>query len=189
MKLIVGLGNPGKKYKNTRHNVGHMIIDQCAKQYQVSMKLDTRFDGEISQIMLHDEKALLLKPTTYMNLSGQSILKTIQYYNIAIEDILVFVDDVNLDTGRLRLREFGGHGGHNGLRNIVGLLHSNQFKRVRIGVDNNTSMPLDKYVLDTFNKEETIIIDLAISKCLNIIDDYMKQVPFSDIMNEYKIQK
>ncbi len=188
MKLIVGLGNPGKKYEKTRHNVGYMVIDQFVKKQGLTMKLDKRFDGELCQVNLHEEKAILLKPTTYMNLSGQSILKTIQYYRIDLDDILVFVDDVNIDIGRLRLRAFGGHGGHNGLRNIVALLQSNHFKRVRIGIDHNTNVPLDKYVLDTFNKNEKITIDSAIEKCLNIIDDYMKNELFSDIMTTYNTQ-
>ncbi len=188
MKLIVGLGNPGKKYAHTRHNVGYMVIDAYLHKINEKAKLDMRFEAEICQTMIQQEKVILLKPTTYMNLSGQAILKTITYFDIKPTDILVFVDDVNLDTGRLRLREFGGHGGHNGLRHINDILHTNQYKRVRIGVDNNTAMPLEHYVLSTFTKDESITIDLAVSTCLNIIDDYINNKPFTDIMTTYNTQ-
>ncbi len=188
MKLIVGLGNPGKKYNKTRHNVGFMVVDQYLKQHNVASKIDMRFESEIAQTVIKGEKVILIKPTTYMNLSGQAVLKVVQYFDIELADILVFVDDINLDTGRLRLRQFGGHGGHNGLKNINQLLKSNRYKRVRIGVDNNDAMPLDKYVLGAFNKEEAITIDISIAHCLNIIDDFVNGKPYSDIMTTYNTQ-
>lgn len=188
MKLIVGLGNPGKKYEKTRHNVGYMVIDGYLKQIGETAKLDMRFEAEICQTMVHQEKVIFLKPTTYMNLSGQSILKAVSYFNIDIKDVLVFVDDVNLETGRLRIRPFGGHGGHNGLRNIDAILQSNKFKRVRIGVGNDPSMPLDRYVLGSFSKDELITIDLTVLQCLKLVDDFINNKPFSDIMTTYNTQ-
>ncbi len=188
MKLVVGLGNPGKKYDNTRHNVGFMVIDAYLKHLNEKPKLDMRFEADICQTTIQGEKVIFLKPVTYMNLSGQAILKAVQYFDIDLDDVLVFVDDVNLETGRLRLRQFGGHGGHNGLRSIVGLFKTNQFKRVRIGVDNNTSMPLEHYVLGTFTKNEAISIDLAVLTCVNIIDDFINNKPFTDIMTTYNTQ-
>lgn len=188
MKLIVGLGNPGKKYDKTRHNVGFMVIDSYLERSGEKLKLDMKFDAEICQTLVHNEKVIFLKPTTYMNLSGQAVFKIMQYFDIAIEDVLVFVDDVNLDIGKLRLRPFGGHGGHNGLRNINSHLKTNQYKRVRIGVGNDTTLPLEHHVLGTFNKEEAITIELAVINCLKIIDEYVNKKPFSDIMTTYNTQ-
>ena len=188
MKLIVGLGNPGKQYEKTRHNVGFMVIDAYLKQIGETAKLDMRFESEICQTMIAQEKVIFLKPMTYMNLSGQAMHKAIEYFNIDLHDVLVFVDDVNLGTGKLRLRQFGGHGGHNGLRNIDGVLKSNRFKRVRIGVDNDTSMPLDRYVLGQFSKDDMITIDIAVTNCLKIIDDFIQKKPFADIMTTYNTQ-
>ena len=188
MKLIVGLGNPGSKYHQTRHNVGYMILDEFAKKYHASFKLDTKFNGEITTFNKGSEKYILLKPTTYMNLSGESITKVMKYYGIDLDDILVFVDDINLDVGRLRLRALGGHGGHNGLRNIIGLCHSDAFKRVRIGVGLNTKLPLDHYVLSQFSKDDMITISIAIDKSIEIIEQFIDGVSFTDIMTTFNTQ-
>lgn len=188
MKLIVGLGNPGKKYQNTRHNVGFMVIDAYLKYLGESSKVDMKFEADICQTMINQEKVILLKPMTYMNLSGQAILKTIEYFDIDLNDVLIFVDDVNLSIGKLRLRPFGGHGGHNGLKNINALLHSNQYKRVRIGIDHNGAIPLEQYVLGTFNKSERKLIEQTVIDSLNIIDAFVQEKSFSDIMTTYNTQ-
>lgn len=188
MKLIVGLGNPGKQYEKTRHNVGYMVIDTYLKQMGEKPKLDMRFESEIHQALIHQEKVIFLKPVTYMNLSGQAIQKVISYFDIDLKDVLVFVDDVNLETGRLRLRLFGGHGGHNGLRNINDVLGTNRFKRVRIGVDNNPSIPLDRYVLGQLSKDDVIAVDIAVTRCLDMINDFISGKPFTDMMTTYNTQ-
>ena len=107
------------------------------------------------------------------------------YYDIPVEDLLVIVDDVNLETGKLRLRETGGHGGHNGLRNIIGLLHTEAFKRIRIGVDNNTNMPLDQYVLGQFSQDQLIVLSKAIMQSKEIVEQFVAGVPYKDIMTKY----
>ncbi|AUD64177.1 aminoacyl-tRNA hydrolase [Tenericutes bacterium MZ-XQ] len=188
MKLIVGLGNPGSKYHNTRHNVGYMILDEFAKKHHLSFKLDTKFNGEITTLNKGSEKIIYLKPTTYMNLSGEAIIKVMKYYDIDLDDVLVFVDDINLDVGRLRLRALGGHGGHNGLRNIIGLCHSDEFKRVRVGVGLNSKLPLDHYVLSQFSKEDMITISIAIDKSIQIIEQFIDGVSFIDIMTTFNTQ-
>ena len=124
MKIIIGLGNPGSKYHQTRHNIGFMVVDQYAKQENLKFKYESKFNAEVSTTSIDQEKVILVKPSTYMNLSGEAVLKIMKYYDVDIEDILVIVDDINLETGKLRLRLLGGHGGHNGLKNIIGLLHS-----------------------------------------------------------------
>lgn len=188
MKLIIGLGNPGSKYHQTRHNVGFMVVDEFLNKYQGKMKYDTKFNAEITQMLIHGDKVFLMKPSTYMNLSGEAILKFVKYYDINLDQILVFVDDINLPSGKLRLRETGGHGGHNGLRNMIGLLKTEDFKRVRIGIDNQPSMPLDSYVLGKFTEDELALINRSISISVKIIDDFIKDMPYKDIMTKYNTQ-
>lgn len=188
MKLVVGLGNPGLKYKKTRHNIGFIVIDEYLKKTDEQAKFDAKFNAEVASINLGSEKVLFVKPSTFMNLSGESISKLMKYFDIDIKDLLVIVDDVNLETGKLRLRELGGHGGHNGLRNIIGLLHTEDFKRIRIGVDNDTRLPLDQYVLGQFNEDEIIKLQKTVKDSLEIIDLFIKEVSFKDIMTKYNTQ-
>lgn len=188
MKLVIGLGNPGSKYQKTRHNIGFMVIDDFLTKHQGSMKYDSKFNAETTQMMMNGDKVFFMKPSTYMNLSGEAILKFVKYYNVEINDILVFVDDINLPTGKLRLRETGGHGGHNGLRNMIGLLKTEDFKRVRIGIDNNPSMPLDSYVLGQFREDELAMLGRSIDLSTKIIEDYITNMPYKDIMTKYNTQ-
>jgi PTH1 family peptidyl-tRNA hydrolase len=188
MKVIVGLGNPGQKYQKTRHNIGFMVIDQYLDRLKEKAKLDVKFNAEVALINQLGQKIMFVKPSTYMNLSGEAISKIMKYYDVDIEDLLIFVDDVNLPTSKLRLRETGGHGGHNGLRNIIGLLHDEAFKRVRIGIDNNVSMALDQYVLGQFSEDEMITLQKAIKLSMDIIDDFIQNKPFKDIMTKYNTQ-
>ncbi|PKK96828.1 MAG: aminoacyl-tRNA hydrolase [Tenericutes bacterium HGW-Tenericutes-3] len=188
MKLVVGLGNPGSKYQKTRHNVGFMVIDEILRVIGGQAKFDSKFNAEVLTTQLNGEKVILVKPSTFMNLSGEAISKLMKYYDVDIKDILVIVDDVNLDTGKLRLRELGGHGGHNGLRNIIGLLKDDGFKRVRIGVGNNTNIPLDQYVLGQFTQDQLIVLQKAIKFSTEICEQFIENVPFSDIMTKYNTQ-
>lgn len=188
MKLIVGLGNPGAKYHKTRHNIGFMVIDEALRQLGETAKFDAKFNAEVALINVMGNKYILAKPSTYMNLSGEAVTKLMKYYDIPIEDILVIVDDINLDTGRLRLRETGGHGGHNGLRNIIGLTHREDFKRIRIGIDNNPIMPLDQYVLGQFKTEELHMLQKTIMEAVDAIQLFVKDIAFKDIMTKYNTQ-
>lgn len=188
-KLVVGLGNPGKKYDKTRHNAGFIVLNQYIKQHNITMQTKDKFLGDVGVFGVQDNKTIFLKPNTYMNLSGQSILKVIQYYDIEIKDILVFVDDIYLDVGTLRLREKGGHGGQNGLKNIIAHLQTQDFKRVRFGIGENKNMPLDAYVLSNFSKkEEPIVLDTVIA-CIDIIDRFIQEEPFVDIMTRHNTKK
>lgn len=188
MKLIFGLGNPGKKYERTRHNVGFMVLDEFAKKNKLKFKFDPMFNAELTTIHHQGEKITLVKPSTYMNLSGQAVLRLCQYFNVDLNDILIFVDDVHLENGQIRLRELGGHGGHNGLRNIIGILKSEQFKRVRIGVGNDHSIHLDQHVLGKFTKDEKIDIDIAVIKAVEIIELFIEGKPYLDIMTKFNTQ-
>ena len=188
MKLVIGLGNPGNKYLNTRHNIGFMAVDLYLKTQGLSAKYDQKFDGEICKTTSIEEKVILLKPSTFMNLSGTSIQKVIHYYDIAIEDILIIVDDVNLDTGKLRLRHTGGHGGHNGLKHIIGTLKTEDFKRIRVGVGYENNMPLDRFVLGKFNEDEMSLITRSIDSVVDAINLFIEGKPFVDIMTIFNTQ-
>ena len=154
MKLIVGLGNPEARYDGTRHNVGFDVIDLMADKFGIG--LDTvKHKGIYGKGKIEGQTVILLKPMTYMNLSGESVSQVAAYYKIAPEDIIVVYDDINLDVGRLRVRGKGSAGGHNGIKNIIAHLHTEDFPRVRVGIGKKPpKMDLADYVLSHFSDEE-----------------------------------
>jgi len=189
MKLIIGLGNPGLKYKHTRHNLGFMVVDKLAEKIGLKWKYSANFNAEIIETTLKGKKTILLKPLTYMNLSGQSVVKVVNYYNVDLDDIIVVVDDLALDTGRLRLREFGSDGGHNGLKNVDLHLKSNRYKRIRIGIGQSTTPEVNDYVLGKFSKQELTIITNAIDDASDALLYFIENVPYLDIQTRYNTQK
>ncbi|GLH60629.1 aminoacyl-tRNA hydrolase [Paulownia witches'-broom phytoplasma] len=184
MKLIVGLGNPGTKFVNTRHNVGFAVVDSFLSQnkYQILKEDKT---AHIYQINFNQHQSLLIKPQTYMNLSGEVVKKNINKYRIKIENILVIVDDIYLDEGKLKLKMQGGHGGHNGLRNIIDRLGTKQFKRLKIGVSLDSCMPLDQYLLTPVNASSQKNILKNIHIINKIIFNFIQDVDFNILMNGY----
>ena len=134
--LIAGLGNPGEKYDNTRHNAGFLSLDHLAAKLGVQVR-ENKFRGLIGETFRDGKKLILLKPQTFMNLSGESLAQAAAYYDLAPENILVIYDDINLEPGKLRVRPSGSHGGHNGMKSIVSSLGSSAFPRVRVGVGMN----------------------------------------------------
>lgn len=185
MKCIVGLGNPGRKYKKTRHNIGFIIIEELL--YRNNWKLSkSKFNGNYAlEQSLNGEKVVLLQPQTYMNLSGESIQPLADYYNIPVEDILVIFDDLDLPAGKIRLREKGGHGGHNGVRSSITQLGSKNFKRLRFGVGRPTTpIPVVDYVLGTFPKSEQEAITTGIEKAADACEKWLEK-PFAEVMNEF----
>lgn len=189
MKLIVGLGNPGPKYAMTRHNAGFIMIDHYVHQIKEKLSYKEKFLGEIGIFKERNEDYILLKPATYMNASGHAIRKVMDYYDVNIQDILIFVDDIYIDYGYLRLREKGSHGGQNGLKHIIEQLGTSEFKRVRIGISAPHKMPLDKYVLSDFKKTEIDTLKTLMQQTENIIDKFVDGVPFVDIMTEFNKKK
>ena len=181
MKLIVGLGNPGRKYKDTKHNIGFMCLDRYAEIQKVKFKKDNKFSGEWLKL----GNVILLKPHTFMNLSGQSIRQTMDYYNIDLEDVLIIYDDLALPLGKLRLREQGSAGGHNGIKSVVQHLGTQEFKRVRIGIDSNPLIETKDYVLGKFSKEDKKELQLSIEQTSNLIEDFKNNKSFTHIMNTY----
>lgn len=188
MILFVGLGNPGKKYQFTRHNVGFMVVDTYANRHNLAFKYESKFDAEVTVFNKNNQKIALMKPSTFMNLSGDAIIKFMNYYDIGIEDVFIFVDDISLDVGKLRLREKGGHGGHNGLRDIIAKTHTNDFKRIRIGIGENNLPRLDHYVLGEFSKDELISIQHSADLCVHLIEDVIENKNFLDIMTKFNTQ-
>lgn len=184
MKLIVGLGNPGKEYQNTRHNMGFNLIDSYLDYKKIDENWSSKFDGKYLQTTIGREKVLFLKPQTYMNLSGDSVRKIVDYYQIDINDILVISDDLDLNVGNFKLKANGSCGGHNGLRDIEKKLGTSEFKRLKIGISNDKELDTKDYVLGTLSKEEKDTIkELHKELCL-VLDDYFR-LPFADLMSKY----
>jgi len=184
MKCLIGLGNPGRKYATTRHNIGFMVIDELLYRHQWTLN-NTKFNGEYALEHFEGEKVILLKPQTFMNLSGESIRPLLDYYNIDIEDILVIYDDLDLATGRIRLRQKGGHGGHNGVRSTIDHLGTKSFNRLRIGIGRPLGpMPVVDYVLGTFAKEQQDDVIIGVKQAADACEAFITQ-PFSDVMNRF----
>ncbi len=181
MFLIVGLGNIGKEYELTRHNIGFMIIDKLCEEFNISLDKEnlTSYYG-IGYIK--GEKVILVKPKTFMNLSGNALVEIMNYYKIDLEDLVIIYDDIYLDTGKIRIRTRGSHGGHNGIKDIINKINGNKFKRIRIGIGENKNIDLSNYVLSRFTDEEMNILEGKyedIIKCVCMIT----QDKISDAMN------
>ena len=165
--LIVGLGNPGERYARTRHNAGFMAVDAIAKRFGVEIKR-SKFKGLTATCAISGKQCLLLKPTTFMNLSGESVEAAASYYNIPMDHVLVLYDDISLEPSRLRIRRKGSHGGHNGIRNIIDMTGEEDFPRIKIGVGKkpNPNYDLADWVLSTFTSKEMEGISEAIQKAV-----------------------
>ena len=182
MKIIVGLGNPGKEYQNTRHNIGYMFIDEVARTNNLKFSLDKAKRAEIAQGVIKSQKVVLVKPITYMNLSGEALRLVMDYYKVEVSDIIIIHDDLDLPTGKLRIRANGSSGGHNGLKSIIANIKTQDFKRIKIGIDRKGDV-ID-YVLGKFSKEELEEINKVINQAGNIIDDYLSD-SFINLMSKY----
>lgn len=161
MYVIVGLGNPGKKYAQTRHNVGFDVIDYLAYRNDIEIK-KIKHKALVGQGIIDGKKVMLVKPQTFMNLSGQSVLEIFEYYKIDLNKLIVIYDDIDIDLGRVRIRKKGSGGTHNGMRNIIYLLQKDEFPRVRIGIGRPIHGDLVSYVIGKFKEEEKEDIILSI---------------------------
>lgn len=182
--LIVGLGNPGKAYEKTRHNIGFMFVDYLAQAYNATFKINKQFKGMIAEVIIKGEKHYLLKPITYMNLSGESVIEVLNYYHLTNEDLMVISDDLSLAVGAMRIRKSGSSGGHKGLENIISNIHSSDFIRIRIGIGENINIDSKDYVLSKFSKADMKILTELIEQAPNIIEDYLNN-DINFIMNKY----
>lgn len=176
--LVVGLGNPGEKYENTRHNVGFLTVDELAERARVPVqKLKHR--ALINTLEVGSVKVLLMKPVTYMNLSGEAVRQAVDFYKIPPERVLVVSDDTALAVGRLRIRKGGSAGGHNGLKNIIQHLGTDQFPRVRVGVGEKPHPDYDMadWVLGKFQGEDKKAIDGAVKRAADAVECLLKEGP------------
>ena len=183
MKLIVGLGNPGKEYKNTRHNIGFMVIDSYLNLHNCQLQKE-KFNGLYTELHINNEKIIFLEPQKYMNLSGEVVKKFVDFYKINVEDILIIQDDLDQELGKIKLKKNSSSGGHNGIKNIEMHLGTKNYKRLKIGISNDKTIDTKNYVLNKFSIQEKDIIDKSISTCMNIIDDYIV-LDFDHLMNKY----
>ncbi len=175
MKVILGIGNIGERYEYTKHNIGFLILDSLAKKLKNPISnIDKHFlycRGKIKE-----EEYLLVKPTTYVNKSGDAAFYILEKYNLDIKHLLVITDDINLELGRIRIRLGGGDGGHNGIASIIEALGDNRFARLRFGIGNGfTKGEMANYVLSKFTPEELEIISERIENCSNLIADFITQ--------------
>ena len=175
MKLIVGLGNPGKKYQSTRHNVGFDVLACLAKRYDVG-RPKAKFNAEVAETIIKNEKTILLSPLTYMNLSGQSVRAAVDFYKLPLTELLVICDDINLDLARLRFKPSGSAGGQNGLKDIINRLGTQTFDRLRVGVGRvPPEWDTADFVLGKFLKEDQPDMDAGISRAANAVEVWVEQ--------------
>ena len=183
MKLIVGLGNIGKEYENTRHNMGFMLVDRYLEYRNITDKFKEKFNAMYVETTINNEKVIFIKPTTYMNNSGIAVRAFVDFYKLSSEDILVISDDLDLDLGKFRLRRNGSSGGHNGLKSIISHLGTDDFKRLRIGISNDKDDVIN-YVLSKFSKKELNEIDTMFDTLVDVLDDYFV-MDFTSLMSKY----
>lgn len=171
IQLIVGLGNPGNQYESTRHNAGFWFVDELARQNQSSFKPDKKHHGDICKIILGGNEVRLLKPNTFMNRSGQAVASLANFYKIPAENILVAHDELDFPVGKVRLKLGGGHGGHNGLRDIIAKLGTKNFMRLRIGIDHpGSSDQVTGYVLGKPQQKEYDLIINSLDNAIAVCD-------------------
>ena len=183
MKLIVGLGNVGKEYENTRHNMGFMLVDRYLEYKNIPLKFKEKFNAMYVETTINNEKVIFIKPTTYMNNSGIAVRAFLDFYKLDVQDVLVISDDLDLDLGKFRLRRNGSSGGHNGLKSIISHLGTDGFKRLRIGISNDKDDVIN-YVLSKFSKKELNEIDTMFGTLVNVLDDYFV-MDFTSLMSKY----
>src|SRR6056297_3794221 len=183
LKLIVGLGNPGKKYAETRHNVGFMAVKELADKFKI-INVNKDCESLVAQGKIEDKKVMLAQPLTYMNESGRAISKLVEKYDILLKNLLVIYDDLDLPAGKIRIKKMGGSGGHKGLRSIIEYLNTLDIKRIRIGIDRPFDNEVKEYVLQPFDEDQLKWIE----KALNDLDQAVIKIINEDIdgaMNKF----
>lgn len=188
MKLIVGLGNIGPRYEKTRHNTGFMVVDRFAEEYGLSFDKE-KFEALLAQGIVEGEKVLVAKPTTYMNESGRAVRKLMDFYDIDIEDLIVAYDDMDLACGRLRLRQRGSAGGHNGIKSLIAHLGTQNFNRLRVGIDHPKQTKVVDWVLGRFTPEQREKLEPGLKEAVAAIDFWLKTDDFAKTMNEFNRNK
>ena len=183
MYLIVGLGNPEPEYSKTRHNMGFDVINKISKKYNIDVKKD-KFQGLYGSGVIENQKVILLKPQTYMNLSGESIIQYVNFYKINPENILVIYDDIDIETGTIKIRKKGGPGTHNGMKSVINELKTTEFPRVRVGTGSNEKINnLIDYVISKVDDEEYKKLERGIDKAAEAVNAILK-IGIDNAMNK-----
>ena len=183
MKLIVGLGNPGREYEDTRHNVGYMVVDYFVKANALG-SFTEKFNALILKTSFNNEQLIIVKPLSFMNLSGDVVRKVVDYYKIDINDIIVIHDDLDMPVGKIKLKRGGSSGGHNGIKDITNKLGNENYKHLKIGIANDKNIDTKDYVLGKFKDNDKKEIMFAIYHANDILKDYFKY-EFNDLMSRY----
>jgi PTH1 family peptidyl-tRNA hydrolase len=176
MKLLVGLGNPGKKYINTRHNLGFRVLDKFALNQKINFSNEKKFEADTAETTFENEKLLLIKPQTYINNSGDSISKILNFYKLNSNDLWVFYDDKDLDLGKLRVRITGSSGGHKGVQSIINSIGEEHFTRFRLGIMNEegNKIPAETFVLQNFSSKEEKIVNNIVDTAIEELEKALK---------------
>lgn len=184
MKIIIGLGNPGRQYEDTRHNAGFMVVDKFADKHGVDIS-KARFNALLGEVFVNGEKVVLVKPMTYMNNSGQAVGEVLNFYKPDLEDIIVVVDDIEIELGTLRIRAKNGKGTHNGLKSIFAHLKTDDYPKMKLGVGKfKRDMDLADFVLARPSKEDDEIIDNLIDRAVEALDEFTAS-PIDIVMNKF----
>ena len=183
MYIIAGLGNPGRKYENTKHNVGFITLDVLAEKHNIKIN-KIKHKALVGEGIIFGQKLLLVKPQTYMNLSGNSIREVMEYYKADLDKLVVIYDDVDIPMGRLRIRKKGSAGTHNGMRSIIYDLQADEFPRIRIGIGGERKMSLAGYVLGGFKKDERVLMQDAVERAVSAVE-CMLEKGIDAAMSEY----
>ena len=186
MYIIAGLGNPGRKYENTRHNMGFIAVDLLAEKYGINVD-KIKFKALVGEGRIAGRKVLLVKPQTYMNLSGESIREVMSFYKEGIENLIVIYDDIDIPTGTIRVRKKGSAGTHNGMRNIVYLLQDDNFPRIRVGIGSDKKVDLINYVTGGVTKGEKELLEGALVKAADAAAAIVEK-GIEKAMNEYNVR-
>ncbi|MBP5684663.1 MAG: aminoacyl-tRNA hydrolase [Bacilli bacterium] len=183
MKLIVGLGNPGREYEDTRHNIGYMVVDNFVKANSLGTFTE-KFNALLLKTTFNNEQVIIIKPLSFMNLSGDVVRRVVDYYKIDINDIIVIHDDLDMPVGKIKLKLGGSSGGHNGLKDITNKLGNENYKHLKIGIANDKKIDTKDYVLGKFKDNDKKEIMFAIYYANDILKDYFKY-EFNDLMSRY----
>ncbi len=187
MFVIAGLGNPGKKYENTRHNMGFLVVDRIAEKCGINVN-KIKHKALVGEGRLSGRKVLLVKPQTYMNLSGESLREVVNYYDVDLENLIVIYDDFDLETGSIRIRKKGSAGSHNGMKSVIYQLQSENFPRVRIGIGKSSAADWKDFVLGKVASREKDIIADAVDKAADAVLCILEK-GIDRAMNEYNVKK
>lgn len=186
VKMIVGLGNPGSKYNDTKHNIGFMAVDRIVKKLDVNFTENKNFKAEIGSDFINGEKIYFIKPTTFMNNSGIAVKALLTYYNISIKDMIIIYDDLDMEVGKIRFRQKGSAGGHNGIKSIIAHLGTQEFDRIKVGIGRpNGRMTVINHVLGKFDKNDEIMISNTLDKVDNAVNYYLQTNDFQKTMQKY----